>query len=83
MKVEHAFGHLKGRWRCLRKGELYESIEIIPYTVIACCILQNTCVEMNDDFECSDDSDSDDSDTDDDRDNAGNMVRDAIRQFLI
>ena len=38
---------------------------------------------MNDDFECSDDSDSDDSDTDDDRDNAGNMVRDAIRQFLI
>ena len=38
---------------------------------------------MNDDFECSDDSDSDDSDTDDDRDNAGNMVRDAICQFLI
>ena len=83
VKVEHAFGHLKGRWRCLRKGELYESIEIIPYTVIACCILHNICVEMNDDFECSDDSDSDDNDTDDDRDNAGNMVCDAIRQFLI
>ena len=40
--VEHAFGHLKGRWRCLRTKVAIQVMEI-PELVGACCILYNIC----------------------------------------
>lgn len=85
VNVENAFGFLKGRWRCLGTGALYEDIDLVPHTIIACCILHNICIDMNDNYDTSDDDD-DDSDNDDDcrdRDNAGQTVREAIRQHLV
>ena len=38
--VEHAFGRLKGRWRCL-VNKLHVSMEYIPETIGACCVLHN------------------------------------------
>ena len=40
--VEHAFGRLKGRWRCLR-NKLNVSIDDIPVVIGACCVLHNLC----------------------------------------
>lgn len=45
--VEQAFGLLKGRWRCLL-NKLDESVEKVSSTIIACCILHNICLEVND-----------------------------------
>ena len=82
VNVENAFGLLKGRWRCLGTGELYEDIELVSHTIIACCILHDICIDMND-YDTSDNDDDDDSDHYDDyRDNAGQAVREAIRQYL-
>ncbi|XP_068692935.1 uncharacterized protein [Montipora foliosa] len=44
--VERAFGLLKGRWCLLNK--LDESVEKMPSTIMACCILHNICLEVND-----------------------------------
>ena len=38
--VEHSFGHLKGRWRCLRTKLAIQVMEI-PELVGACCTLHN------------------------------------------
>lgn len=46
--IEQAFGMLKGRWQCLL-DQLDESIDKIPQTIIACCILHNICLNMHDD----------------------------------
>lgn len=46
--IEQAFGLLKGRWRCLLHN-LNESVEKVSYTIIACCILHNICLNLNDD----------------------------------
>ena len=40
--VEHAYGRLKGRWRCLLK-RLDVSVCDVPELVTACCILHNVC----------------------------------------
>ena len=40
--VEHAYGRLKGRWRCLLK-RLDISVEFVPDLVATCCILHNIC----------------------------------------
>ena len=40
--VEHAFGLLKGRWRCLRT-RLAVRVAEVPELVGACCILHNIC----------------------------------------
>ena len=40
--VEHAFGRLKGRWRCLL-NKLSICIDDVPEVIGACCILHNLC----------------------------------------
>ena len=40
--VEHAYGRLKGRWRCLLKRN-YILITDLPQLVAACCVLHNIC----------------------------------------
>ena len=40
--VEHSYGRLKGRWRCLLK-RLDVDIGDVPELVTACCILHNMC----------------------------------------
>jgi len=38
--VEHAYGRLKGRWRCLLK-QLDISVCDVPELVAACCVFHN------------------------------------------
>ena len=40
--VEHAYGRLKGRWRCLLK-RLDVHVSDVPELVAACCVLHNVC----------------------------------------
>ena len=40
--VEHAYGRLKGRWRCLLKRNDV-LIRDLPKLVAACCVLHNIC----------------------------------------
>ena len=48
--VEHAFGRLKGRWRCLRK-KLSVQLEDVPDIVASCCVLHNICQIHGDNFD--------------------------------
>ena len=61
--VEHAYGRLKGRWRCLlKRNDIF--INDVPVLVAACCTLHNICEIRGDQFiddwmlENSDHSDS-------------------------
>ena len=42
MVVENAFGHLKGRWRCLLKRNDTATYNV-PTLITACCVLHNVC----------------------------------------
>ena len=50
VNVEHAYGRLKGRWRCLLTRN-NTCIEDLPCLVAACCVLHNMCEEKNDTFD--------------------------------
>ena len=42
VNVEHAFGRLKGQWRCLQT-KLSVQVEDAPDVVGACCVVHNIC----------------------------------------
>ena len=48
--MEHSYGKLKGRWRCLLK-RLDVAIEDVPELVAACCVLHNLCEIHGDQFD--------------------------------
>lgn len=45
--IERAFGILKGRFRKLKYVYMYNT-EMIPLVVLACCILHNICIDIDD-----------------------------------
>ncbi|KFM74160.1 putative nuclease HARBI1, partial [Stegodyphus mimosarum] len=49
INVEHAFGQLKGRWRCLLK-ENDSNVDNVKSQVLACCLLHNICITLDDEF---------------------------------
>jgi hypothetical protein len=85
IKVEQAFGLLKGRWRCLL-NKLEVSFEIVSHIVTVCCILHNICEERCD-FLPSEEQ-YHDTGTDINRESnvtgtlEGNAIRDVICDFL-
>ena len=48
--MEHAYGRLKGRWRCLLK-RLDVSVEDVPSLIATCCVLHNICEMHGDTFD--------------------------------
>lgn len=51
MIVERSIGLLKLRWRCLLNKLDMRRTDLIPYYVLACCILHNICLKEGDRFE--------------------------------
>ncbi|XP_067204184.1 putative nuclease HARBI1 isoform X1 [Linepithema humile] len=45
--IERAFGILKGRFRKLKYVYMYNT-EMIPLVILACCILHNICIDIED-----------------------------------
>lgn len=86
-KIVQSFGMLLGRWRCLQET-LKEDTFRVPTTIIACCVLHNLCIDVDDDFpieqfafpedvEFPDDACVDLASNDD-----GKQVREAIKNHL-
>ena len=87
-KIVQAFGMLRGRWRCLLET-LKEDTLRVPTTVIACCVLHNLCIDIEDDapvdpvliqneVDLSDEESDDWSAMDED----GKHLREKIRNYL-
>ena len=85
IKIEQAFGLLKGRWRCLLHN-LEVSFEIVSHIITACCILHNICEERHDFLppgEQYHDTGTDiNSETNNIETSEGNAKRNAICDFL-
>nr|XP_012235054.1 PREDICTED: LOW QUALITY PROTEIN: putative nuclease HARBI1 [Linepithema humile] len=54
MVIERAFALLKCRWRSLLQLLAMNDIEIIPYHILACCVLHNFCLLKKDGLEFQD-----------------------------
>ena len=85
IKVEQAFGLLKGRWRCLLHN-LEISYEIVSHIVTACCILHNICEERHDFLlpgeHCHDTGTGINGEINLNESPEGNVIRNAICDFL-
>lgn len=84
--VEHAFGRLKGRWRCLLKRNDTTMQYIIQQTA-ACCVLHNLCEmqeeEFEEDWRVEPDMDNGQPDINDPGDEeAAEDVRDVLKEML-
>ncbi len=49
INIEHAFGRLKGRWRCIMKRN-DSATNNIRYVMVACIVLHNFCEEWNQEY---------------------------------
>jgi len=85
IKVEQAFGLLKGRWRCLSHN-LEVSFEIVSHIITACCVLHNICEERHDFLPPGEQYHDTGTDINNETNNIetteGNAIRDAICDFL-
>jgi hypothetical protein len=86
IKVEQAFGLLKGRWRCLLHN-LEVSLEIVSYIVTVCCILHNICEEKHDFLPPEEQYHDTETDLNNETNTSdetleGNMIRDAVCDVL-
>lgn len=52
--IERAFGLLKCRWRSLLHVLAMNSLEFIPYHILACCVLHNICLLKMDELQLQD-----------------------------
>lgn len=50
IRIEHAFGILKARFRILKYINVHNTSNI-PKIILACCILHNLCIDVNDEIE--------------------------------
>ena len=87
-KIVQTFGLLRGRWRCLLETMKEDTLRV-PTTVIACCVLHNLCLEMEDDATIEpvfihNDVDLDVENSDDlpTMSEGGKQVRETINQYL-
>jgi len=78
VKVECAFGVLKGRWRILKEIE-ESNVTNISKIIMACAVLHNFCIEIGDNWDMEDPPDDDNPPNPN-----NNVVRDAenIREIL-
>lgn len=51
MIVERSIGLLKGRWRYILDKLPMRRTDLIPYYIIACCVLYNICLMKGDEIE--------------------------------
>lgn len=51
MIIEQSIGLLKGRWRYLLDKLPMRRTDLIPYYIVACCVLHNICLMKGDEFE--------------------------------
>jgi len=54
MVIERAFDLLKCRWRSLLHVLAMNNVELIPYHILACCVLHNICLLRKDELELQD-----------------------------
>ncbi|XP_018399900.1 PREDICTED: putative nuclease HARBI1 [Cyphomyrmex costatus] len=54
MTIERAFALLKCRWRSLLHTLAMYCIELIPYHILACCVLHNICLLRRDELQLQD-----------------------------
>ncbi|XP_018404592.1 PREDICTED: putative nuclease HARBI1 [Cyphomyrmex costatus] len=76
IKIEQAFGYLKGRFRRLKFFTEYKHINFVTDIITAGCILHNYCINENDDFSCIDEQYDDfiNDEPDNINENVGNRV---------
>ena len=83
--VEHAYGRLKGRWRCLLKRNDILTCDV-PKLVAACCVLHNMCEihgeTFDEDWMPDDDSASTTGTASASLDNSGQDVRQALMTYF-
>lgn len=88
MAIERAFGLLKRRFRSLRTLLAIDRTDLIPFHILACCILHNICIMQGDtlDLEANEDVPQIDCAIDNNRNvfnlHAGAAKRDLIAERL-